>query len=178
MIDLRNKALPSRLEWDGGACDILTDFRVWIEFGEYLKDGQVYLGIFPGFRPPRDDAWQRAAYEFYRNDNEVPRATRSAPNVKAIDYIIDGEAIVASFQQAYGIDITNCEMHWHRFKALLEGLPDNTKLAKIIGYRTWTPADDKREHKDFMAEQKAAWALPYDDGMGGVGDLIAAIGGL
>lgn len=181
MIDLRKKALPSRLTWDGGACKVNTDFRIWIEFGEYLKQGLVFLGIFPGNKPPVGDEWQRAAVDFYRSPNIVPRATRTASNMKAIDYITDGEFIVASFQQAYGIDLTSCDMHWHRFKALLDGLPDNTKMAKIMGYRMWTPASDKQKHNDFMAEQRAAWALPMDepeDDMGGFGALIASVGGL
>lgn len=178
MIDLRYKGLPSRIEWEGGSCAINTDFRVWIRFGEYLKQGQIYLGIFPSGKPPAGDDWQRAAVMFHRSPNPVPRATRHHM-VKALDLISDGEFIVASFQQAYGIDLTSCDMHWHRFKALLDGLPDDTKLSKVIGYRTWEPADDKRKHADLMAEQRAAWALEndeeQDDGMGGFGALIASV---
>lgn len=180
MIDLRNKELPSYIEWDGGSCSILTDFRIWIEFGEWLKQKKIYLGIFPDLKPPDDPNWQVAAVKFYQSPNIVPRATRAPANVKLLDMIVDGSFIVASFQQAYGIDLTSCDMHWHRFCALLDGLPDDTKLSKIMGYRGYNQADEKRKHSDLMQEQKARWALPMDDNdedeTGGFGAFLEAFG--
>lgn len=174
MIDLRVKELPSRLEWDGGSCVINTDFRVWIEFGEWLKKRKMYLGIFPHRIQPKGTDWQAAALRFFQCPNEVPRATRTS-HIRSLDYIIDGSFIVASFQQAYGIDLTSCDMHWHRFCALMDGLPDDTKMSKIIGYRTYNPSDEKRKHSDLMREQQMRWALPQeeeDDGMGGYGAFL------
>lgn len=180
MIDLRTKELPSRLEWEGGSCDIKTDFRVWIEFGEWLKKGKVYLGIFPKNIPPDGDEWQWAAVRFFECPNEVPRQTRMPSNARMIDYVIDGSFIVASFQQAYGIDLTKVDMHWHRFCALLDGLPDDTKMSKIIGYRGYDPADEKRKHSDIMREQKMRWALPIieddSDETGGFGAFLEHFG--
>lgn len=179
MIDLRNKELPSRLEWDGGSCSIETDFRIWITFGEWLREKKVYLGIFPHLKAPEGDAWQRAAVKFYQCRNEVPRATRAPSRVRYMDMLIDGSFIVASFQQAYGIDLTSCDMHWHRFCALLDGLPDDTKMARIMSYRGYDPQDEKRKHSDIMQERKMAWALPLeeeDDDMGGFEGFINAYG--
>lgn len=183
MIDLRTKGLPSRIEWDGGSFPIRTDFRIWLEFGEWLKQKKLYLGIFDGFIPPEGDDWQLPAIRFYQSPNEVPRATRAPSGAKLLDFIIDGPFLVASFQQAYGIDLTTCDMHWHRFCALIDGLPDETKLAKVMGYRSWTPSDEKRKHQDLMLEQRARWALPRDDGkegseddMGGFSALLNAFG--
>lgn len=139
----------------------------------------MFLGIFPSLNPPEGDEWQRAALGFYQCPNEVPRATRAPSRVKYIDLIIDGEFIVSSFQQAYGIDLTSCEMHWHRFRALLDGLPDDTKLARIMSYRGYDPSDEKRKHSDMMQERKMAWALPMDeneDDMGGFEGFINAFG--
>lgn len=178
MIDLRNKELPSHIEWEGGSCAINTNFREWITFGEYIKDKMLYLGVFPDFKPPEGEAWGRALYEFYSCKNIIPRLFNPS-NVKAMDFVIDGEFIVASFQQAYGIDLTSIEhMHWHRFRALLSGLPDDTKMSKIIGYRTWTKADSQRKHDDLMQEQRAMWALPLDedDELDGYGGLLKALG--
>lgn len=180
MIDLRSKALPSRLKWDGGACSILTDFRVWIEFGEWLKQRKMYLGIFPRRIPPKGDEWQRSALDFYECANVVPRAIGEPSMVKLLDMTIDSPFIIASFQQAYGIDLTSCDMHWHRFRALLDGLPDDTKLARIMSYRGYDVSQEKRKHRDIMQEQRARWSLPQDDveddGMGGFGALFQAFG--
>ena len=181
MIDLRKAELPSRLEWDGFSVSIDTSFRTWIEFGRRLEqDEMVWTGIFTkGI--PRDAGWIQAAIEFWKSPNITPRMTRPPTNTRLIDYVEDGDHIVASFQQAYGIDLTSEDMHWHRFKALLSGLPDNTKMAKIMGYRDYNVSDEKRKHEDFMREQKAAWSLPSlneaeDDGMGGFGGLIEHFG--
>lgn len=179
MIDLRIKELPSRIEWGGGSCEVLTDFRIWIQFGEWLKQGKVFLGIFPKLNPPEGDEWQRAAIEFYQCRNIVPRAIGAPSRAKLLDMVVDSPFIVASFQQAYGIDLTSCDMHWHRFCALLDGLPDETKIAKIMGYRSYDPSLEKRKHSDFMLEQRARWALEQDeedDGMGGFGALLQTFG--
>lgn len=176
MIDLREKGLPSRIEWEGGSAEVLTDFRVWLRFHAYAKEGKAWLGIFADEKPNGTE-WVAAAIRFMESPNATPRQTgHSCP--RALDYVLDGDYIVAAFQQAYGIDLTSCEMHWHLFKALMAGLPDSTKLAQIMGYRTWR--HDKRKHEEVMAEQRAVWSLPAgdddDDGMGGFGALIASLG--
>lgn len=180
MIDLRNKELPSRLEWDGNSASIDTSFRTWIEFDRLLsEDKMIWTGIFTD-GIPENEGWIQAAIDFWKCDNLTPRPTRQPRNIKLIDYIEDGDHIVASFQSAYGIDLTTEDMHWHRFKALLGGLPDNAKMSKIIGYRDYDPSDAKRKYEDIQREQKLAWSLPLpedeDDEMGGFGDLINAFG--
>jgi hypothetical protein len=76
-----------------------------------------------------------------------------------VDYIEDGEYIVASFIQAYGIDLTEIDyMHWHKFKALFNSLPEDTQMAKIIGYRSYKKSD--KDAGTIYMEQKRAWSLP------------------
>lgn len=183
MIDLRHKGLPSRIEWDGGSAAVLTDFRVWIEFARVVSesDGKsLWTGVFPGGVPPEGDAWQDAAIAFMQCANSTPRMVREPSRIKAIDLVEDGAYIVAAFQQAYGIDLTSADMHWHRFRALLDGIPDDTQMARIMGWRSYDPASADRKHDAIMREQRAAWALPVeeqDDGMGGFGALLGMIGG-
>lgn len=180
MIDLRNTELPSCLEWDGFSVSIDTSFRTWIEFDRRIRqDKMIWTGIFKD-GIPENDGWIQAAIEFWKSENATPRMTRPPNNINLIDYIEDGDHIVASFQQAYGIDLITEDMHWHRFKALLGGLPDNTKMSKIMGYRDYNESDAKRKHEDIMREQRAAWSLPLpnmeEDDMGGFGGIISAFG--
>lgn len=175
MIDLREKGLPSRIEWEGGSAEVKTDFRTWIRFDAYAKENKAWRGIFAN-EQPKGGKWVAAAIRFLESPNVTPRQTGN--DTMALDYVLDGDYIVAAFQQAYGIDLTSCDMHWHRFKALMAGLPDCTKLSSIMHYRTWKP--DKRKQEELMAEQRAVWSLPAgeeeDDGMGGFGALIASLG--
>lgn len=161
MIDLREPRLPDCLEVDGELFDIKTDFRVWIKFGAMLADERMaWSGIFKGGIPSSAD-WVRVAVEFYADRNETPSdSSSSRSDARAVDFISDGEYIVAAFQQAYGIDLTDpsTTMHWHRFMALFRGLPEDTMMSKIMGYRTWGKSSKK--HDDAMRDLKRAWALP------------------
>lgn len=163
MIDLRFHELPRFIECGGSLFELNTSFRVWIKFGKLLEDERfAWSGIFKDERPDGNE-WIEAAVEFYRSPNPIPKATdESGP--RALDLIIDGELIVAAFQQAYGIDLTAEDMHWHRFKALLAGLPDEVKLSKVIGYRLYKTPPEKppKNHNDQqMRKLQRAWALPH-----------------
>lgn len=157
MIDLRDKALPDFIEYDGERYYLHTDFRVWIQFDHNLNHhGVADTCVFKG-RIPTDAGAFEPLRKFYESPNVTPRKSPSSD--RAVDMVWDGDYIVASFMQAYGIDLTTIEyMHWHVFKALLYGLPENTVMAQIMGYRTYTPS--KKKHEDIMRDQKRKWKLP------------------
>ena len=54
-------------------------------------------------------------------------------------------------------------MHWWRFKALFDGLTEDTQFCKIIGYRNFKPYEgmpaEERQHYEKL---KALYALPED----------------
>lgn len=67
------------------------------------------------------------------------------------DFEKDAEYIYASFMYDYGIDLFEVQgkLHWKKFKALLAGLSDESKLMKVIGYRTMEiPAPNKYNAKE------------------------------
>ena len=113
--------------------------------------------------PPEEevDAF-KALVEFYTaGPQEVAdRPGSSRTEELALDYVTDGSAIVAAFQQAYGIDLTRARLHWWRFKALMSNLPEETQLAKIIGFRTADPAQFQGAERERRAELKERFALP------------------
>lgn len=160
MIDLRFPSLPASVEVDGHVYRLDTSFRTWIDFGKMLESGKAWAGVFADEVPDGD--WLPAALEFYRSENacphDVPRSQR-----KALDLILDGDLIVAAFQQAYGIDLTSCDMHWHRFKALLSGIPEGTKLSKVMGYRTYRTPSKNDTNDAAMLRMKRMWELPDAD---------------
>lgn len=71
---------------------------------------------------------------------------KSVDTPPSYDYVRDAGAIYASFFQQYHIDLNKerGKMHWTIFKALLDGLGQNTYLQKIIQIRQ----DDPRKLKD------------------------------
>lgn len=160
MIDLRFRELPDRIVLaDGGEARVLTGFRTWIaEERRVREEGRISPAIFPGGRAPSSD-WTAGALEFLASPNATPRR-QGGGGPRAFDLVLDGDYIVAAFQQAYGVDLTDpgLDMHWHRFLALFTGLPESTLMAQIEGYRTWRGGG--RSHDAAMADLRAAWRLP------------------
>lgn len=156
MIDLRFDKLPSHIECGGVLYELHTDFRPWLTYHELRKQGVAWAGVFKGEVP--SSGWVEATDEFMESRNATPHDT-GGTHERVLDYILDGDYIVAAFQQAYGIDLTSIEyMHWHRFIALMNGLPDDTKLSHIISYRGYRKSNKKHEQQ--MAELKSKWRLP------------------
>lgn len=142
---------------DGREVPVITDFRAWLTFQRKLAETRLcWPGIFPGPAPEGD--WREPAIEFLECRNRVPRPRPRKE--RTFDVLEDSDYLVASFQAAYGIDLTSCSMHWHRFLALLRGLPGTTKMAEIMGYRSMG-----RERKPEQARREAreTWALPGED---------------
>ena len=158
MIDLRQPTLPSALLVDGRAYEVRTSFRVWIEFERALREERAaWRGVFAGDQPEGAE-WVEAAIEFLRSPNSTPRAERM-DGPREVDLVEDGELIVAAFQQAYGIDLTATDMHWHRFKALLSGIPDDTRLAQVMSIRGYRKPPSKQDADAEARKRQREWAL-------------------
>ena len=104
---------------------------------------------------------------FYRCGRPAPSDTGSGPRPPlAFDYIIDGPLIAAAFQSAYGLDLTDpcTTIHWWRFQALLQGLPDECRFCRVIGWRTADLTGLKGKQLAFYSDMKRKFALPADLG--------------
>lgn len=152
-------SLPNTIEVEGREFLVRTDYRYWLLFYRIVSQGKFKLGdlyfLFKDEMPQCD--FIPALVDFFENPNSTPKS-QGGNKDKAIDYIEDGEYIYASFMQAYGIDLLKVNMHWHKFKALVTGLPKDTKMSEIMALRTWT--DDKRKIEEIYKDLKRAWALP------------------
>ena len=166
MIDLRRKNLPDCIDASGKIYKLNTDFRCWLDFGEIIKSKSynisdlcfVIIDDITALDIIRyGESILEGLVNFYSNPNVTPHNTDSSNDV-IIDYILDGEYIVASFMQAYGIDLTTCDMHWHLFKALLLGLPDSCKMSQIMSMRSWRKSTVSYDEQS--RRLKEYWRLP------------------
>ncbi len=89
--------------------------------------------------------------------NELPLPEEEADEV--LDFKEDAGLIYAAFYQTYKIDLIEEQgkLHWLKFKALLNGLPEGTALSKVIEIRQWTP--DKKNYKAQMQMLKDKYRL-------------------
>ncbi|WP_339147634.1 Gp15 family bacteriophage protein [Sutcliffiella sp. BMC8] len=77
----------------------------------------------------------------------------------------DAEYIFASFKQAYNMNLLEQQgkLHWHEFQALLNGLPSDTIMQRVIQIRMWKPSKgESSEYQQAMKRLQKVYAL--DDG--------------
>lgn len=159
MIDLECAQLPDHILCDDGeAVEVVTDFRAWLRFRRLLSEQGVLDPSVLVERPRGGASWREGALEFLASPVSTP--TREGDQRRLTDVLEDGDYIVGAFQQAYGIDLCSCTMHWHRFLALLRSLPDCTKYAQIVGWRSWDASKARRSPEEQARELRRAWALP------------------
>lgn len=163
-VDLRSPVLPSDI-WCGeayGRREVETGFRTWIAFDAGLREGVASFAIFShGFRPSGTE-WVSGAREFLWPPCATPHDVPDRGD-RLLDLVLDGDYLVAAYQQAYGIDLTDpgLDMHWHRFVALLRGLPGDTVLAEAMRMRGWR--DDRRSMAEVNKSLRSQWSLPARD---------------
>ena len=93
---------------------------------------------------------------------------------EVLSFSEDHALIIAAFRQAYGIDLTSLRaLHWWEFRALLQGLPEDTVLSRTIGIRTMK-IDPKDPPKVKAAKRRAkeAAALKRKGGREKTGEEI------
>lgn len=157
MIKL-HKPLPNTITVGGREFLVKTDFRYWLLFYEIIKQGKTTLQdisfLFEEEIPTQD--FSKELMDFFSNPNSTPKSSKGGNDV--IDYIEDGEYIYSSFMYAYGIDLLEDNLHWHKFKALVIGLPKDAIMSEIMGYRGYKK--DNRKFEKVQEEQKRVWSLP------------------
>ncbi|AME09661.1 hypothetical protein AXE85_05605 [Gemella sp. oral taxon 928] len=78
----------------------------------------------------------------------------------------DADYIFASFFQAYNIDLIEMQgkLHWKKFNALLNGLPEDTKFMEVVKIRAYKPSKyDSPEYKEQIKKLQRQYELPVDD---------------
>lgn len=172
-MNLLTDPLPDTVSVEGRSFEIVTDFRPWIEFEARLMrtDIQPEIIIHDAVKslyvnPPEEiRRFTHALFGhliwFYRcgRPEKPNHHSEGGTFIRAYDFEQDAPMIVAAFQQAYGIDLTTASMHWWRFRALFEGLPDDCRICKIMEYRTADTSDMPENTKALYDKMKAKYQL-------------------
>ena len=161
------EALPDTVEVGGCVYRINADFRVGValETEMHSADPDV-AGLLALFYPegiPEDVQaaadkllWFYACPEGAQDDDDPPAVQRS---VRLYDFVQDADALAASFQQAYGIDLERDRLHWWKFRRLMFGLPPETPFMQRIHYRTADIAKLPKEQRKRYRRMKRLYAL-------------------
>ncbi len=141
---------PETLRIGGREYPVRTDFRDVLQYDRILKadpgDGsrleealRLMLGVLP------DDA--AGAVDqlnwFVRCGDGEEKRYRPSPKLlgvnceKPMDYGLDARLIWSAFRRVYQIDLRQTGyLHWWDFQAMLEELPEDVRLNRVIRYRT------------------------------------------
>lgn len=167
MIDLRIKGLPNAIICNGESFSIKTDFREWLKFDDILKrlylkqsvNKSEFVSYFVDKIPDYSESVINELIKFYTNQNITPINLGDCSDKKLIDYIEDGEYIVASFLAEYGIDLTEIEyLHWWKFQALFRSLKDDSKIMQIMSSRAYKKS--KKSMDEQLQKQCDIWSFP------------------
>lgn len=122
-------------------------FEKQMELWELILNRHIQIG-----------SQEKVIYDLEGNPMPTPK---SSDEKKSMDLVQDAKYIYASFRQI-GINLfeEQGKMHWEEFQAILESLPDDTILPKIVQIRNWSPSKGESEkEKERMRELQAKYSL-------------------
>lgn len=170
--------LPEELPLALDGVPIAADFRNMLRFSRALQDAQLSeeekarrgLTLLFGELPPGgpDRALELLLW-FYCGGRAPEDASDAAPThrqARAYDFDADADYIYTSFVQAYRIDLFTVDfLHWWEFLALLNHLPEDTILARIMQWRTMDLSQVKdKELRAHYAKLKKQFSLDAPPG--------------
>ena len=166
-MSILTETLPDHLVVSGKKCKIKTDFKTWLKFSEIIsgneaeteKTLEILTLIFVELPPNLHDAFV-AMGEFYVGEQRKGKGGEGKS--KAVyDFEFDAGLIYAAFLQQYGIDLCETDMHWWKFRALFNGLSEDTRMAQVMQYRSvdLSKIKDNEMRMQYM-KLKSAYRLP------------------
>lgn len=165
--------LPDRVLIDGVEYPINPDFRAIILIDQIMHDKDLgdtekilsALNIFFNGEEPMQTGKAIEKLGWFFRCGEKEKDTEKIRNrfqrkARAIDYCKDSRLIWAAFLQTYQIDLTQpARLHWWKFCALMENLPDTCKISKIMMYRTVDTSNMSKQQKNFYAKMRKKYSL-------------------
>lgn len=170
---LLDNVLPCEYELsEGRIVSFETDFRTWMQFENLMLDKDLPDSVKPVlakklvFQNPLKDNVNDFLLWFYRCGKppanvESGKTKGKSKNTRVYSFEHDEELIYSAFIQCYGIDLCEANMHWWKFRALFDGLSEDTKLHKVMGYRSIEITKDMTpERAKQYKELKRIYRLP------------------
>lgn len=168
MRGMYNK-LPHSVSLNGEKFIINTDFRIFVDFEYEMQEidrniavNKVLKRFYPAFSIIMDKNLLQEAVNkflwFYQCDKEEIEEIHSNSNGKkkgnAFSYKWDDQYIWGAFNMYFHVDLTKDKIHWWKFKAMWNSIPNDSEFNKIKGYRVYDGKDKN------LKELKEYYKLP------------------
>lgn len=173
VFDIITGGLPESVSVCGIDYPIRSDFTVGILFDKVLRSGKTNEEIlihmlelyYPNIPANIKEAIEQILWFYHcgnipetKTDNKK-RYHRKEPSNAPYALSQDAAYIYASFKEQYGIDLTQEKMHWWKFMALFESLGEDTKMSKIMYYRTVSTSGLSKERRAFINDMKNLYKI-------------------
>lgn len=173
MLAISQEELPTRIIADDQEIPVSADFRSWIKADLIMKDRQIpkeaklpvicqYIGLdLTNLDVTIPDLWA-GIFKFYMCEQEPRGEAVSSSSATAYRFDCDWWLIYAAFIQQYGINLLRADLHWFEFRALLDGLTEQTQFIKVVQARLRDTSKLKGEEKAQAEKLKRYWRVPDD----------------
>lgn len=173
MLAISQEELPTRITADDLEIPVSADFRSWIKADLIMKDRQIpkeaklpvicqYIGLdLSRLDVTIPDLWA-GIFKFYMCEQEPRGEAVSSSSATAYRFDCDWWLIYAAFVQQYGINLLTADLHWFEFRALLDGLTEQTQFIKVVQARLRDTSKLKGEEKAQAEKLKRYWKVPDD----------------
>ncbi len=140
--------LPEAVTVGDRVIPVRTDFRMGLLATSLLADrtlpegvlAETFVKLFCGEVPEGDSgALLEALWRFYQGRYPQKGGFWTGRGSGVLSPVVDEGRLVASFWQAYGIDLFAVRMHWWVFLMLLVGLPAGTPMMDAVRVRLMEP---------------------------------------
>lgn len=166
------QALPVSVEVGGRPVPVHTDFRVGVAIEqECTAEEPDMLGLLEAFYmgkipSPVEEAAQKM-FEFYSHqDREDGKESDGAHKKRSYDFSQDADALLSSFLDAYGLDLSTAQIHWWTFKRLLSNLPPETPFMRRLYYRTADLKKLSKSERKHVEKMRRLYALKVPEQAG------------
>ena len=173
-MNLLIEPLPKKICIDGKEYPIRWDFRVGILYELLMLDETVeggeklllalrlFYGEIPGNRKEALEGI-RWFYRLGERDKSADAKKMGKKQQRLYSFAQDSPYILSAFWEQYGIDLTEGQLHWWKFRALFMGIGENTIFYKIMGYRSIEITESmSKGQKEFYRQMKELYRLPLE----------------
>ena len=173
-MSVLTERFPVSLKVNGVECPINEDFRTVLRCYELqgnkteLSEGELLkiLRLFYKKQRTFDEEHVNQMFWFFscgreKKKKSFPRKIAGINNKQPFDFEEDADLIYAGFLQQYRIDLQEEAMHWWKFMILLENLGADTRLSRIMEYRTIDTVNGhlSKEQKKFYQAMQSYYDL-------------------
>ena len=158
---------PTEITWKQNKYKLNLSFKAVLLVIDIFDDSQLSsqdkcelaLNVFIKGEYPLDYFLLEAIFNLIKPVNEKS-------GEKVIDFEKDAFFLISGFRQAYGIDLVREDLHYLEFVALLNGLPEDTKIMEIIRIRTMEiplMTEQNKKYVQELLELKAKYSLKKEE---------------